>query len=231
MEYKTKLESGEITNTKVESAAEPNGVASSAKSLGQEYSSSLIHAVSPDHSPPEHNEYFNGVGPSSHVLPGLELGSNPFDDNDPPDFDSSFNDHFIGPEIDPQYMLPLVYRNRAAANSASSSNEAVSPTSSFGAGHQGVNIDKWNQGDDDDDPMEDMPNLEDADSYEDLRRHNNLNDIDSDHLDDESGPSVAPAGPSKPITPPLTTPSPSLHTPAQEVESSTPAEHEEPKDA
>jgi ubiquitin carboxyl-terminal hydrolase 4/11/15 len=222
-EYRKKVESGELPDAKVESTGGPNGVVNS-KSLDQEYSSSFVHTVSPDHSPPEHNEYYNGrAASSSHMIPGLELGSdNPFD-IDPPDFDSSFNDNLLSSSTGDRYMFPTLYSNHVKANSASSSNEANSPASSFGRGHRGLDMEKWDQ---DDDPMDDIPDLEDVDTYQSVRQQNHLDEIDSDHLDDEPGLSVAP-GSSKAITPPLTTPSPSSRTPAREAAPSPPANHEE----
>jgi hypothetical protein len=161
------------------------------------------------------------------MIPGLELGSdNPFD-NDPPDFDSSLNDHLLLSSTGDRYMFPSVYGNHVNANSASSSNEAISPTSSFGHPRRGLNLEPWNQ---DDDPMDDLPDLEDADTYHPLRQQNHLDEIDSDHLDDEPGLSVAP-GSSKAITPPLTTPSPRSRTPAREAAPSPPTNHEELNDA
>jgi hypothetical protein len=162
------------------------------------------------------------------VIPGLEFGSdNPFD-NDPPDFDSSFNDDLLlsGPRTG--YMFPTIYGNHINANSASSSNEAISPASSVDPTRQGMGPEPWNQYDE---QMEDMPDLEDVDSYPPLVQQNHLDEIDSDHLDDDGpGPSVAP-GSSKAITPPVTTPSSRPRTPAREAAPSPPANHEELNDA
>jgi hypothetical protein len=160
------------------------------------------------------------------MIPGLELGSdNPFD-NDPPDFDSSFNDDILLAGTSNRYTFPTIYH--VNANSASSSNEAISPASSSGPTRRTLNLEPWNQ---DDEQMEDMPDLEDVDAYHPLRHQNHLDEIDSDHLDDDGpGPSVAPSS-SKAITPPVTTPSPRSRTPAREAAPSPPANHEELNDA
>lgn len=190
----------EISPDTQDSEVEPNGavVASSVRSLEPEYTSSfVVRSLSPDHSPPEHHDYyhhaFDDQGP---ILPELELDTvNPFGSSSPPDFADTFNDRILESSHDPLY--PLTYGKHYRRNSTSSSNEAVSPASSF---DDETRQDRWND-------MEDIPDLEDvdvdADTYHRQRAVDGVKDeeLDSDNLDQD--PSLPATVPDPSVSPPL----------------------------
>jgi hypothetical protein len=164
--------------------------------------------MSPDPSLPEHNEYYDTFGNLGPILPELELEldpANPFASNSPPDFADTLNDTLLESSHDPAYTLG--YRR----HSASSSNEAVSPASSFGEENR---RDLW------DDDMENMPELEEADIYQhDYPKPIKDEELDSDNLDHD--PSL------HTVTAPDPSVSPSL-SPTRESAPSPPSGHEEP---
>lgn len=142
------------------------------RSLEPEYSSHFaVSATTPDPSPPEHNEYFSGfIGP----LPDLDL-DDPFA-TDPPEFSDAFEDPLLATAT--STFLPS-FTNHLSRKSPSSSTGAISPDSSFGNEKDPA---VWNQ------DYEDIPELEDVDSFHrryPLNGHSRMDDIDSDHLDDD----------------------------------------------
>ena len=199
------MESKELNGTDAESAQGLEGAVASAstQSMDPEYKHPFVQSLSPDHSPPEHNDY-------DDELPGY------------PEFDSL--DPFVTSSFlegsDPLSSFPLntfsTYLNK---NSASSSNEAISATSSFDPELRDNAA--WNA-DHSDIGAEEIPDLEDADSYY-RRSHARLDDIDSDHLDDDPPPVLISTS-SLPVTPPLQSP---LST-TRETAPSPPSTHLEP---
>lgn len=204
----------------VASTQGPNGAVASAstRSLDPEYKSHFaVHSLSPDHSPPEHN---NTYGMDFGGLPDPELDAiNPFAGASPPDFGEAMADPLLESSESP-YIFPLnthsKYFNKA---SVSSSNEAQSPASSFGPDNRIGQA--WDPSEDLGDIQDEIPDLEDVDpTY--YPRPTGLDDIDSDHLDDDPSLVFA-ANSSQPITPP--SPSQLSATPAREAAPSPPFTH------
>jgi hypothetical protein len=166
-----------------------------------------VPALSPDHSPPDHKEYFNDYeGTSSRMLRDLDV--DPFGrGSSPPPFEDAFSDTLLN-DFRLNYTQPYI------RNGASSSNEA-SPASSSGAGAMHG---PWPHGDD---SMNDIPDLDDVDTYAHhySSQRNRVEDIDSDNLDDDPSPPNA-LTTSDSAVPPSASP-----TPARETAPSPPSVH------
>jgi hypothetical protein len=216
------MESVELQD--VASTQGPNGAvaSASAQSLDPEYKSPFaVRPLSPDHSPPELNDLYGPeFGPT---LPDLELDAiNPFGQS-LPDFGEAMADPLLETSETP-YIFPLSnYSKMFGKVSASSSNEAQSPASSFGPDNQIGPT--WDPSDGMDDIPDDIPDLEDVDpTYDPRAHHTRLDDIDSDHLDDDPSLLIAASG-SLPVTPP--SPSQLSATPAREAAPSPPSTHDD----
>lgn len=186
--YREKIQSKELNGADAESAQGLDGAVASAstQSLDPEYKHPFVHSRSPDHSPPEHNEFAYG-----DELPGYH--SLDFESISP------FGPHLPLDNSDHLSSFPLsTFNTYISKKSASSSNEAISATSSFDPELRDNAT--WNPSDIiDDEP----PDLEDADSYY-PQEHVQLDDIDSDNLDDD--PPLVAITTSLPVTPPLQSP-------------------------
>ena len=196
----------------------------STQSLDPEYKSHFaVHSLSPDHSPPELNDAYN-ITDFDTGVPDLELDPiNPFGTS-PPEFGEAMADRLLESSESP-YVLPLNnYSSKYFKNSASSSNEAASPGSSFEADNHISTT--WNPDPLDamDDIQDEIPDLEDIHPTYYPRHNPRLDDIDSDHLDDDPSLVIAAVG-SQPVTPPL--PSPLSSTPAREAAPSPPSTHDD----
>ncbi|KAG8754786.1 CSN-associated deubiquitinating enzyme Ubp12 [Serendipita sp. 396] len=186
-EYRKLPEEEKISAENANGAADPSYIGSTEPVYSSHFA---VHAISPDHSPPEHNEtYGNFIGP---------LPERDFDNfsSSPPAFHDAFGDELIESSGAPYHSI---YGKRLSRKSSSSSNAAISPGSSFGREKvSGL----W--GDD----YDGLPDLEGADALEHRSSgayHSRLDDIDSDHLDD--GPPLLRVSESlEPVTPPLASP-------------------------